>query len=171
MKVKSSRPCSHKATYRFRLSFMYSPQLKLCSPGVEPVCDCKSWNLRQPSFNLRFKLYYLYPTSYLHSEVSLFYCGAPQAAATIQPLCDQLGVTFSKEIFWIITYSLLVLYILYTFADYRYKILSLTTNTSFGLRNESRSIGPNVKCTFACPHMNFQNWPRLKKLSQWAGYW
>ena len=32
-------------------------------------------------------------------QVTLFYCGAPQAAEVIQPLCDKLGFVFKKEIF------------------------------------------------------------------------
>ena len=32
-------------------------------------------------------------------KVSVFYCGAPQAADIIQPICDQLDFDFKKEIF------------------------------------------------------------------------
>ena len=33
------------------------------------------------------------------SQVTLFYCGAPQAGDAIQPVCDRLGWVFRKEIF------------------------------------------------------------------------
>ena len=32
-------------------------------------------------------------------DLSLFYCGSPLAAKVIQPICDQLQICFSKEIF------------------------------------------------------------------------
>ena len=32
-------------------------------------------------------------------EVTLYYCGAPQAGEVIQPICDKLGFVFRKEIF------------------------------------------------------------------------
>ena len=32
-------------------------------------------------------------------KVTLYYCGAPQAADIIQPICDKLGFGFRKEIF------------------------------------------------------------------------
>ena len=32
-------------------------------------------------------------------KVSVFYCGAPQAADIIQPICDQFDFLFKKEIF------------------------------------------------------------------------
>ena len=32
-------------------------------------------------------------------QVTVFYCGAPQAADVIQPLCDKFEFGFKKEIF------------------------------------------------------------------------
>ena len=54
----------------------------LCSPG-RPDWDQV---LREIEANTKY-------------EVSLYYCGAPQAADVIQPICDKLGFGFRKEIF------------------------------------------------------------------------